>query len=125
MGDSLGRRIETGRRGYYQPAPAIAEGLAEHRLPAPVVGGGHSQSAPASTGRHRGNGAAAGTGADSRRRRAVEMFSAEPDLPTLKGNLQHLGKLLGSEAKAKNCLLGIKKGPKSKKGWSIKPQASQ
>ena len=30
----------------------------------------------------------------------VELFSAQPDLPTLQGNLQHLGKLLGAEAKA-------------------------
>jgi iron complex transport system substrate-binding protein len=27
----------------------------------------------------------------------VELFSAQPDLPTLQGNLQHLGKLLGAE----------------------------
>ncbi|MFP3518712.1 ABC transporter substrate-binding protein [Pseudomonas sp. SIMBA_077] len=31
---------------------------------------------------------------------AVEMFSAEADLPTLKGTLEHLGRLLGDEAKA-------------------------
>ena len=30
----------------------------------------------------------------------VELFSAQPDLPTLQGNLQHLGKLLGAEDKA-------------------------
>lgn len=30
----------------------------------------------------------------------VEMFSAQPDLPSLKTNLLHLGKLLGSEARA-------------------------
>jgi len=30
----------------------------------------------------------------------VELFSAQPDLPTLQGNLQHLGKLLGAEAQA-------------------------
>lgn len=30
----------------------------------------------------------------------VELFSATPDLPTLQGNLRHLGQLLGSEAQA-------------------------
>lgn len=30
----------------------------------------------------------------------VELFSAEPNLPALQGNLQHLGKLLGAEAQA-------------------------
>ncbi|MCO8311355.1 heme/hemin ABC transporter substrate-binding protein [Pseudomonas mandelii] len=30
----------------------------------------------------------------------VELFSAQPDLPTLQGNLQHLGKLLGAEDRA-------------------------
>ena len=30
----------------------------------------------------------------------VELFSAQPDLPTLQGNLQHLGKLLGAEEQA-------------------------
>ncbi|KJZ67149.1 heme/hemin ABC transporter substrate-binding protein [Pseudomonas fluorescens] len=30
----------------------------------------------------------------------VELFSAQPDLPTLQGNLQHLGKLLGTEDQA-------------------------
>jgi len=30
----------------------------------------------------------------------VELFSAQPDLPALQGNLQHLGKLLGAENQA-------------------------
>ncbi|MHC8323963.1 heme/hemin ABC transporter substrate-binding protein [Pseudomonas sp. GB2N2] len=30
----------------------------------------------------------------------VELFSAQPDLPALQGNLQHLGKLLGAQDKA-------------------------
>lgn len=30
----------------------------------------------------------------------VELFSATPDLPTLQGNLRHLGQLLGAEAEA-------------------------
>lgn len=36
----------------------------------------------------------------------VDMFSAQPDLPTLKGNLAHLGKLLGSEDQA-NALFAV------------------
>lgn len=32
----------------------------------------------------------------------VELFSAQPDLPTLQGNLQHLGKLLGAEDQAEH-----------------------
>lgn len=36
----------------------------------------------------------------------VEMFSAQPDLPSLNGNLQHLGKLLGDETKARELFAG-------------------
>jgi iron complex transport system substrate-binding protein len=35
----------------------------------------------------------------------VELFSAQPDLPTLQGNLQHLGKLLGVEDRASQVFL--------------------
>ncbi|MCE6980892.1 hemin ABC transporter substrate-binding protein [Pseudomonas frederiksbergensis] len=35
----------------------------------------------------------------------VELFSAQPDLPTLQGNLQHLGKLLGAEERASQVFL--------------------
>ncbi|KZN18158.1 MULTISPECIES: heme/hemin ABC transporter substrate-binding protein [Pseudomonas] len=35
----------------------------------------------------------------------VELFSAQPDLPTLQGNLQHLGKLLGAENRASQVFL--------------------
>ncbi|MGX0892430.1 iron complex transport system substrate-binding protein [Pseudomonas sp. ADAK2 TE3594] len=35
----------------------------------------------------------------------VELFSAQPDLPTLQGNLQHLGKLLGAEDRASQVFL--------------------
>ena len=34
----------------------------------------------------------------------VELFSAQPDLPTLQGNLAHLGKLLGAEDRAAQLL---------------------
>ncbi|WLH62097.1 hemin ABC transporter substrate-binding protein [Pseudomonas sp. FP2300] len=36
----------------------------------------------------------------------VELFSATPDLPTLQGNLRHLGQLLGSEAQAAQLFQG-------------------
>lgn len=35
----------------------------------------------------------------------VELFSAQPDLPTLQGNLQHLGRLLGAEDRASQVFL--------------------
>lgn len=35
----------------------------------------------------------------------VELFSAQPDLATLRGNLQHLGKLLGAEDRASQVFL--------------------
>jgi iron complex transport system substrate-binding protein len=35
----------------------------------------------------------------------VELFSAQPDLPTLQGNLQHLGQLLGAEDQAAQAFL--------------------
>lgn len=34
----------------------------------------------------------------------IELFSAQPDLPTLQGNLAHLGKLLGAEDRAAQLL---------------------
>ena len=38
----------------------------------------------------------------------VELFSAQPDLPTLQANLQHLGKLLGTEEQGcANCSRAI------------------
>ncbi|MDP9785893.1 heme/hemin ABC transporter substrate-binding protein [Pseudomonas fluorescens] len=36
----------------------------------------------------------------------VELFSATPDLPTLQGNLRHLGQLLGGEAQAAQLFQG-------------------
>lgn len=55
----------------------------------------------------------------------VEMFSAEPDLPTLKGNLQHLGKLLGSEAKADELFTGYAQALEQQKRWVTQAQATQ
>ena len=55
----------------------------------------------------------------------VEMFSAQPDLPTLKGNLAHLGKLLGSEAKADALFAGYEQALAQQKNWVAKAQATQ
>ena len=55
----------------------------------------------------------------------VEMFSAQPDLPTLKGNLQHLGKLLGSEARANELFTGYEQALDQQKSWVTKAQATQ
>ena len=55
----------------------------------------------------------------------VEMFSAQPDLPTLKGNLQHLGKLLGSEPRADELFAGYEQALVQQKTWLTKAQAGQ
>jgi iron complex transport system substrate-binding protein len=55
----------------------------------------------------------------------VEMFSAQPDLPTLKGNLQHLGKLLGNETKASQLFIGYEQALDQQKSWVAKAQAGQ
>ncbi|TFY87314.1 hemin ABC transporter substrate-binding protein [Pseudomonas kairouanensis] len=55
----------------------------------------------------------------------VEMFSAQPDLSTLKGNLQHLGKLLGSEAKADELFAGYEQALDQQKNWVAKAQSAQ
>jgi len=55
----------------------------------------------------------------------VDMFSAQPDLPTLKDNLQHLGKLLGSEAKANTLFAGYEQALEQQKNWVNKAQATQ
>ena len=55
----------------------------------------------------------------------VEMFSAQPDLPTLKGNLAHLGKLLGSEAQASALFAGYEQALAQQKKWVAKAQATQ
>ena len=55
----------------------------------------------------------------------VDMFSAQPDLPTLKSNLEHLGKLLGSEAKADALFAGYEQALAQQKNWVVKAQATQ
>ncbi|CRM01567.1 ABC transporter substrate-binding protein [Pseudomonas poae] len=55
----------------------------------------------------------------------VEMFSAQPDLPTLKGNLEHLGKLLGNEAKARQLFTGYEQALNQQKSAIAKAQAMQ
>ncbi len=53
----------------------------------------------------------------------VEMFSARPDLPSLKGNLQHLGQLLGSEAEANALFSGYEQALEQQQHWVAKAQA--
>ncbi len=55
----------------------------------------------------------------------VEMFSAQPDLPALKGNLQHLGKLLGNETKADALFGEYEQALDQQKRWVVKAQAAQ
>ena len=55
----------------------------------------------------------------------VEMFSAQPDLPTLKGNLQHLGKLLGNDAKANELFTGYEQALDQQQRWVAKAQTAQ
>lgn len=55
----------------------------------------------------------------------VEMFSARPDLPTLKDNLQHLGKLLGNEARANELFAGYEQALEQQKRWVTKAQSTQ
>ncbi|KWV67454.1 MULTISPECIES: heme/hemin ABC transporter substrate-binding protein [Pseudomonas] len=55
----------------------------------------------------------------------VDMFSAQPDLPTLKGNLEHLGKLLGNEAQADALFAGYEQALAQQKNWVVKAQATQ
>lgn len=55
----------------------------------------------------------------------VEMFSAQPDLPTLKGTLEHLGKLLGSETKAGELFSDYEQALDQRKNALAKAQATQ
>jgi iron complex transport system substrate-binding protein len=55
----------------------------------------------------------------------VEMFSAQPDLPSLKANLLHLGKLLGSEAKADELFAGYEQALDQQKAWVTKARLTQ
>ncbi|AZF12665.1 Heme ABC transporter, cell surface heme and hemoprotein receptor HmuT [Pseudomonas sp. R2-37-08W] len=55
----------------------------------------------------------------------VEMFSAQPDLPSLKANLAHLGKLLGREAKASELITGYEQALDQQKAWVTKARLTQ
>lgn len=55
----------------------------------------------------------------------VEMFSARPDLPTLQANLQHLGRLLGDEAKASKLFSDYQQQLAQQRNWVGKAQATQ
>ncbi|MGY2399502.1 heme/hemin ABC transporter substrate-binding protein [Pseudomonas sp. SDO5271_S396] len=55
----------------------------------------------------------------------VELFSAQPDLPTLKTTLEHLGKLLGSDAKANELFSGYEQALDQQAKWVAKAQATQ
>ncbi|AZF39329.1 Heme ABC transporter, cell surface heme and hemoprotein receptor HmuT [Pseudomonas sp. R4-34-07] len=55
----------------------------------------------------------------------VEMFSAQPDLPSLKANLAHLGTLLGSEAKANELFAGYEQALDQQKAWVTKARLTQ
>lgn len=55
----------------------------------------------------------------------VEMFSAQPDLPTLQGNLQHLGRLLGAEDKAVQVFQGYQQQLEQQKVRVTKAQLTQ
>ena len=55
----------------------------------------------------------------------VEMFSAQPDLLALKGNLQQLGTLLGNDAKASELFAGYEQALNQQKRWVAKAQSTQ
>ena len=55
----------------------------------------------------------------------VEMFSAQPDLPALKANLEHLGTLLGTEAKGRELFVGYEQALGRQKSWVAQAQATQ
>ncbi|AZE51180.1 Heme ABC transporter, cell surface heme and hemoprotein receptor HmuT [Pseudomonas chlororaphis] len=55
----------------------------------------------------------------------VELFSAQADLPTLRGNLQHLGKLLGSEGKATQLFEQYKQQLDQQQAWVSQARKKQ
>lgn len=55
----------------------------------------------------------------------VELFSAQADLPTLRGNLQHLGKLLGSEDKATQLFEQYQQQLEQQRAWVGQAQKKQ
>lgn len=55
----------------------------------------------------------------------VEMFSAQPDLPTLQGTLQHLGQLLGREEQAGQLFQRYQQRLDQQRAWIAQAQAQQ
>lgn len=55
----------------------------------------------------------------------VELFSAQPDVPTLQANLQHLGKLLGAEGRASQLFLAYQQQLEQQKAQVIEAQLTQ
>lgn len=55
----------------------------------------------------------------------VELFSAQPDLPTLERNLQHLGALLGSQARAAELFQGYQQQLEQQQARVSQAQAKQ
>jgi iron complex transport system substrate-binding protein len=55
----------------------------------------------------------------------VELFSAEPDLPALQANLEHLGRLLGAKTKASQLFVGFQQQLDQQKAWVAKAQTGE
>lgn len=55
----------------------------------------------------------------------VELFSAQPDLPTLEKNVTHLGRLLGAERQATQLLQGYQQQLETQKVRVMRAQAKQ
>ncbi|VVM83081.1 Hemin-binding periplasmic protein HmuT [Pseudomonas fluorescens] len=55
----------------------------------------------------------------------VELFSAQPDLPTLEKNVTHLGQLLGTEAQAKQLLQSYQQQLDAQKARVVQVQTKQ
>jgi len=55
----------------------------------------------------------------------VELFSAQPELPALQGNLQHLGKLLGNEDQAAQLFQDYQLQLSQHKAWVSQAQTRQ
>ncbi|MFI8646920.1 hemin ABC transporter substrate-binding protein [Pseudomonas iridis] len=55
----------------------------------------------------------------------VELFSAQPDLPTLEKNVSHLGQLLGAEKQAAQLLQSYQQQLDAQKTWVTEAQSRQ
>lgn len=125
MGDGLGRRVEVGGVDTTSQHPDALKALPsigyQRRLSAEgilslrpqVLVGTEEMGPPPVLAQIRSAGV------------QVEMFSAQPDLPTLKGNLQHLGKLLGTDAKANELFTGYEQALDQQKRWVANAQSTQ